>query len=75
MRNCDSSLIPDHCSQKGALLLAARIKTYWIKAGYRGIQVSIERRTDMPEYIPSNPNYGDVFAIKTNIGPLGYPPS
>ena len=75
MRHHDISLIPDHCSRQGAAMLADRIRSYWIKAGYKSIEVSIVATQGTPERKPWDSQYvGEIFVIKTNIGPRGYPP-
>jgi len=54
----------DYMTSRGARVLAAQIADYWRGRGYMGIKVetfSIER-------------VEAAFGVKSNIGPLGWPP-
>jgi hypothetical protein len=54
-------------TRKNANYLAARIREYWIKQGYPGIQVEVVSQDGAD-------GHGPLYSIVTNIGSSGWPP-
>lgn len=63
----------DHCSKAGAQLLASRVASFWIKHGYPKIRTRIERVyfEGMDKLEADGRQH---WGVRSNIGPLGYPP-
>lgn len=57
--------VPDHCSPAGATMLADRIKAFWQAQGYNGVKTRV---------VESGAAYLSMYAVRSNIAPLGYPP-
>jgi hypothetical protein len=54
-------------ARKNANYLAARIREYWIKQGYPGIEVTVVSEDGAD-------GHGPLYSILTNIGVSGWPP-
>jgi hypothetical protein len=54
-------------TRKKANYLAARIREYWIKQGYPGIEVEVISQDGAD-------GHGPLYSIVTNIGATGWPP-
>lgn len=70
LTDAETAISTDNCSEIGARRLADRIRSYWEARGY-DIKVATRRVAN-----PKQRRNGDspVFAIVSNIGPLGFPP-
>lgn len=54
----------DYLTRYGSGVLASVIEQHWKSRGYRGIRAE---RYELP-------GFTDVFGIRSNIGPAGFPP-
>ena len=59
----------DYLSKAGANCLAAVIKSYWRTEGYAGIKTSVIPMSKEDALSPV-----ETYAVRSNIGPFGYPP-
>ncbi len=65
----------DNLSQVAATRLADRIKQFWIARNYQGIKTHIEAARVRDRWGHKLVGREDsIWIIKSNIGPLGYPP-
>jgi hypothetical protein len=53
--------------RKNADYLAARIREYWIKQGYPGVEVEVISQDGAD-------GHGPLYSVVTNIGASGWPP-
>lgn len=60
--------IDTHLTQEGAYQLARRIEHYWRDKGYLGIRAWVTERMGQGKH------YGAFYDVRSNIGPMGYPP-
>jgi hypothetical protein len=64
--------LPNHFTEKGAQKLAERIERYWAERGYACKTHLVEHITHEAER-----EHGErhtIYFIRSNIGPLGFPP-
>ena len=59
--------MPGKFTKHEASTQANLLEAYWLRQGYRGIRVWLERRKDTDDA-------AEGWEIRSNIGPHGYPP-
>lgn len=64
----------DYHTQDGATILANKIRQYWIDREYDGILLSITPARVRDNWGRDLVERNNFWIIKSNIGPLGYPP-
>jgi hypothetical protein len=71
--------VQDWLTREGAEKLAAKLERYWKRRGYLGIRTSVEPFSAIPRSPPATqrPHVDGerFFQVRTNIGPLGFPPA
>jgi hypothetical protein len=65
--------IPNHFTERNAERLAKRIEKYWKERGYAGIKTHIVEHI-VDEGIRERGEHKTLFFVRSNIGPLGFPP-
>ncbi len=64
----------DPTSRAGASIIADRIRNYWIAKGFDKIETHTEQSRVRDNWGRDLVDRTDFWVVRSNIGPLGYPP-